>query len=78
MNHTHQYHSIDFTQYTGLVEHALSEDLGGEIDLQNDITSSWTLKRDTPAQAHIVARTEGVIAGLEPASGRIYTTRLTD
>ena len=67
MNHTHQYHSIDFTQYTDLVEHALSEDLGGEIDLQNDITSSWTLERDTPARAHIVARTEGVIAGLELA-----------
>ena len=74
MNHTHQYHSIDFTQYTDLVEHALSEDLGGEVDLQNDITSSWTLERDTPAQAHIVARTEGVIAGLELA--QVAFTRL--
>ena len=33
MNNTQQYHTLDFTQYTDLVERALSEDLGGQIDL---------------------------------------------
>ena len=64
MNNTQQYHTLDFTQYTDLVERALSEDLGGQIDLQNDLTSSWTLEPDIQARAHIVARRTGVIAGL--------------
>ena len=64
MNNTQQYHNLDFTQYTDLVERALSEDLGGQIDLQNDLTSSWTLEPDIQARAHIVARRAGVIAGL--------------
>ena len=46
MNNTQQYHTLDFTHYTDLVERALSEDLGGQIDLQNDLTSSWTLEPD--------------------------------
>ena len=64
MNNTQQYHTLDFTQYTDLVERALSEDLGGQIDLQNDLTSSWTLEPDIQARAHIVARKAGVIAGM--------------
>ena len=74
MNNTQQYHTLDFTQYTDLIDHALSEDLGGQIDLQNDITSSWTLESDTRARANIVARTAGVIAGL--ALARATFTRL--
>ena len=64
MNNTQQYHTLDFAQYTDLIDHALSEDLGGQIDLQNDITSFWTLESDTRGRAKVVARTAGVIAGL--------------
>ena len=74
MNNTQQYHTLDFAQYTDLIDHALSEDLGGQIDLQNDITSFWTLESDTRGRAKVVARTAGVIAGL--ALARATFTRL--
>ena len=75
MNNTQQYHTLDFTQYTDLIDYALSEDLGGQIDLQNDITSSWTLESDTRARANIVARTAGVIAGLVLVAGHLGNIR---
>lgn len=58
---------FDWTEYISLVDRALSEDLGGAIDLQNDITSAWTLDKDAQASAHIVARSPGVLAGIELA-----------
>jgi len=74
MNNTQQYHTLDFAHYTDLIDHALSEDLGGQIDLQNDITSFWTLESNTRGRAKVVARTAGVIAGL--ALARATFTRL--
>ena len=64
MNNTQQYHNLDFTQYTDLVETCAQRRPGGQIDLQNDLTSSWTLEPDIQARAHIVARRAGVIAGM--------------
>ncbi|MFT5090406.1 MAG: nicotinate-nucleotide pyrophosphorylase (carboxylating) [Candidatus Latescibacterota bacterium] len=53
--------------YSQLVEWALAEDLGGTVHLQNDITSAWTLNADNRASARIIARQQGVLAGIDVA-----------
>lgn len=46
----------------GSVEQALREDLGGEIDADNDITASL-LPADKQAQATVITREDGVFCG---------------
>ena len=58
---------LDADEYDQLIKIALREDLGGTIDLNRDITSAWTLKENLQAEAAIVSRQNGVIAGLEIA-----------
>jgi nicotinate-nucleotide pyrophosphorylase (carboxylating) len=53
--------------YSTLVDLALSEDLGGAIELKNDITCAYTLDADAKAQAQIIARQGGILAGIEVA-----------
>jgi len=67
MTSTTAAYSPNWSEYIPHVEEALCEDLGGQIDLQNDLTSAWTLDPTTRASAHIVARDRGIIAGIELA-----------
>ncbi len=64
---SNQCNGLNWAEYIPLVEQALSEDLGGTVDLQNDITSAWTLDAEAQASARIVARRPGVVAGIELA-----------
>ncbi|HCL29221.1 MAG TPA: carboxylating nicotinate-nucleotide diphosphorylase [Candidatus Latescibacteria bacterium] len=50
-----------------LVDRALREDLGDNLSPEADITTRWTVAEDTPAQAHILARARGVVAGVDVA-----------
>ncbi len=58
---------LSISVYSQLLDWALAEDLGGAIDLQNDITSAWTLDAGARASARIIARQAGVLAGVEVA-----------
>jgi nicotinate-nucleotide pyrophosphorylase (carboxylating) len=53
---------------TELVEISLREDLGGNIFLESDITTQWTVEDDAPARARILARDCGIVAGVDVAS----------
>ena len=48
-----------------VVERALREDLGGELSAAADLTTRWTVPAQTPAGARILARSPGVVAGLD-------------
>ena len=50
-----------------IVERALGEDLGGEIDLDADITTRWTMGGGAEARARIFSRSTGVAAGVQAA-----------
>lgn len=50
--------------YAPIVERALAEDLGD----QGDVTSAAVVPEDTKASGRVVARREGVVAGLEVAA----------
>ena len=50
-----------------VVERALREDLGGELDLEADITTRWTVGGEVEARARIFARATGVLAGVQAA-----------
>ncbi|MEE2831615.1 MAG: carboxylating nicotinate-nucleotide diphosphorylase [Candidatus Latescibacterota bacterium] len=50
-----------------LVERTLREDLGGDLSPEADITTRWTLDGETPARARILARSRGVLAGIDIA-----------
>lgn len=59
--------NLDPNDYEPLIKMALIEDLGGVIDINRDITSTLTLTKDLKAQAQIISRQDGIIAGLEIA-----------
>jgi len=67
MSHATQTKVLPPETYSQLVDWALAEDLGGTVDLQNDITSAWTLNTDNRARARIIARQHGVLAGIDVA-----------
>ncbi len=50
-----------------LVDRALREDLGGSLSPEADVTTRLTVAEDTPAQARILARARGVLAGVDVA-----------
>ena len=60
-------HNLNKNDYHQLIKFALLEDLGGCIDLNFDITSAWTLPKDLQAEAKIISRQDGIIAGIEVA-----------
>ena len=50
-----------------IVERALREDLGGELDLEADLTTRWTVGPEVEARARILSRGHGVLAGVQAA-----------
>ena len=50
-----------------IVERALREDLGGELDAAADITTRWTVGGGVKARARILCRSAGVAAGVQAA-----------
>ena len=50
-----------------VVERALCEDLGEELDLEADITSRWTVGEEVEVRARIFSRGTGVVAGVQAA-----------
>ena len=54
------------TAYDSLVDLALREDLG-HIDVDADLTASWTVDADAEDRARIIAREDGIVAGIELA-----------
>lgn len=50
-----------------IVDRALREDLGGELDPEADITTRWTVEADAEAGARILSRGTGVVAGVRAA-----------
>lgn len=67
MTNTTEQNTLPTATYSQLLDWALAEDLGGQIDLQNDITSAWTLGANDRASARIIARQAGVLSGIEIA-----------
>jgi nicotinate-nucleotide pyrophosphorylase (carboxylating) len=67
MTDTTEQKTLPAAAYSQLLDWALAEDLGGEINLQNDITSAWTLGANDRASARIIARQAGVLSGIEVA-----------
>ncbi len=59
------------TDYEHLVDQALCEDLG-EIEVDADLTATWTVDADAEDSARIIARETGVGAGIEIAR-RVFT-----
>ena len=52
-----------------IVESALAEDLNSStLSLTKDLTTYWTIAPDTRAEAQIVAKQQGVVAGVNVAS----------
>lgn len=54
----------DQAQLSRLAREALKEDLGGEVDVQGDITGQLVLHKGRSAQAQIVCKAAGVLAGM--------------
>lgn len=67
MTNTTEQTPLPTEAYSQLLDWALAEDLGGIVDLQNDLTSAWTLGDNDRAHARIIARQTGVLAGVEIA-----------
>ena len=63
---------LNVEEYNRFIKMALTEDLGGTIDLKEDITTMWTLKKGLQAEAKIISRQDGVIAGLEIAKSTFH------
>ena len=63
---------LNVEEYNQFIKMALTEDLGGTIDLKEDITTTWTLKKGLQAEAKIISRQDGVIAGLEIAKSTFH------
>ena len=59
--------NLNPNEYEPLIKMALTEDLGGVIDVNRDITSTLTLTEKLQAEAQIISRQDGVIVGLEIA-----------
>ncbi len=59
--------NLNPNEYEPLIKMALTEDLGGVIDVNRDITSTLTLTKKLQAEAQIISRQDGVIVGLEIA-----------
>jgi nicotinate-nucleotide pyrophosphorylase (carboxylating) len=83
----HLVENLPASAFENLVEQALAEDLdSADITPAADLTSSWIVAQETEAQAQIITRQQGVVAGLEIARAvferldpaMVFTAQLAD